>query len=312
MGYSRYKPSDWTAHVDTTSTKKREEIFTSRGLDNDLDPKNVIRESRDSDKNPEATAIIVNVDVTGSMGMLAEQLVRKGVGKLFDEILDRKPVSDPHLMITANGDYTCDRVPFQASQFEADIKIADWLTKIYLEGAGGGNNFESYDLPYYFAANQTSIDCFEKRNRKGYLFTMGDEPAPAVLTRSLAEKVLGDTGLETDIPFSQVVDQAMKMYHCFHIIVMEGSYIRHGYCGGIDDVRSTWNEAGMGQRLVELKDINDLSEVIVSLIEVNEGADKEEVASSWDGSTEMTVRSAIKDITSSGDAFNDAMKAVRL
>ena len=60
MGYSRWKPSDWKSHTASTSTKKREEIFTSNELDNDLDPKNVIRESRDSELNPESTAIIFN------------------------------------------------------------------------------------------------------------------------------------------------------------------------------------------------------------------------------------------------------------
>lgn len=311
MGYSRWKPSDWKSHTASTSTKKREEIFTSKGLDNDLDPKNVIRESRDSDLNPESTAIIINVDVTGSMGVLAEQLVRKGVGKVFEEILDRKPVTDPHLMITANGDYTCDRTPFQASQFETDMTITNWLEKIYLEGHGGGNRFESYDLPYYFAANQTSIDCFEKRNKRGYLFTMGDEPAPKFLDRRLASQVLGELGLQEDIPFTQVVDQAMKMYHCFHLIVAEGSYCRHNRGGGIDEVKRSFRDA-LGQNVVVLDDIKDLSEVIVSLIEVNEGADKEAVVKSWDGSTSMTVANAVKDIDPAGGNFDAAMGAIRL
>lgn len=306
MGYSRYNPSDWKSYSTKTFTKTREEIFTSNELDKDLDPKGVIRESRDSDLNPESTAMIVNVDVTGSMGSLAEQLVRKGVGKLFGEIYDRKPISDPHMMITANGDYNYDDSPFQASQFEADMTITDWLEKIYLEGGGGGNDYESYDLPYYFAANQTSIDCFEKRNKKGYLFTIGDEPAPTELNRLYAEQFLGETGLQDNIPFSQVIDQASKMYNCFHLLVKEGSYIRHGYRGGIDTVIRTWQEAGMGQNLIMLDSIDDLSEVIVSLIEVNEGADKEEVAKSWGGSTEMTVRTAIKDIEQKNKAFDDS------
>ena len=31
---------------------------------------------------------------------------------------------------------------------------------------------------------KTSIDCFEKRGKKGYLFTIGDEQLPPTLTKA--------------------------------------------------------------------------------------------------------------------------------
>jgi hypothetical protein len=102
------------------------------------------------------------------------------------------------------------------------------------------------------------------------------------------------------------------MYYCYHLVVKEGSYIRHGYGGGLDQVERTWRDAGIGQHLIMLEDIKDLSEVIVSLIEVNEGADKEEVAKSWNGSTEMVVRNAIKDLEQKNKAFDNASAVMRL
>lgn len=74
--------------------------------------------------------------------------------------------------------------------FEADIRIARQLEKLWLEKGGGGNCCESYTLPWYFAALHTAIDWFEKRGQKGYLFTVGDElptylPGTAI-TRFLA------------------------------------------------------------------------------------------------------------------------------
>lgn len=51
------------------------------------------------------------------MGMIADSLARDGLGILFNEILDRKPVTDPHLMFMAVSDAYCDNYPLQVSQF---------------------------------------------------------------------------------------------------------------------------------------------------------------------------------------------------
>ena len=39
----------------------------------------------------------------------------------------------------------------------------------------------------YFAAMHTKIDSFIKRGKKGYLFTIGDEPVPGDLTKEQIE-----------------------------------------------------------------------------------------------------------------------------
>ena len=71
-------------------------------------------------------------DVTGSMGMIADALARKGLGTMVEEILARKPVSDPHIMCMGIGDVLYDRAPLQVTQFEADIRIAEQLEKLWL------------------------------------------------------------------------------------------------------------------------------------------------------------------------------------
>jgi hypothetical protein len=274
-----------------------------------MDPMGVkMRESRDSDLNPESTPIIIASDVTGSMGYLAEHIIREGLGTLFEEILERKPVTDPQIMPMAIGDATqWDTAPFQIGQFEADLTAAEWLEKIYIEGNGGGNGFESYDLPYYFGAFHTSTDAFEKRNEKGYIFTIGDEQAPPATTIASIKKVLdkdGD-GMEVDMPFSDVIERASKMYHCFHIMIAEGSHARNYP----DEVKSSWSEV-LGQNAIWLDDHTKLAETIVSIIQVTNGVDKEEVAKSWNGDTSIVVADAIKDLDAAKD-YDGAMKIVR-
>src|SRR5713101_1766112 len=147
MGSGHFDASAYRAFSATTKGKTTDDIYAARTINKNLDPKGVkIRESRDSADNPQATPIIVAIDVTGSMGIIADVLAREGLGTLFNELIDRKPVTDPHLMFMAVGDANCDAAPLQVSQFEADNRIVEQLTQIFLEHGGGGNNFESYNL----------------------------------------------------------------------------------------------------------------------------------------------------------------------
>lgn len=287
MGYSRWSPDDWTGYSAKTTSKPAAAIFKSTGMHADLNPLGVVlRESRDSDLNPNSNALIAAVDVTGSMGMLSDYFIKTGLGILFQEILDRKPISDPHLMFMAIGDVEYDRSPLQVSQFEADISIAEQLEKVHIEKGGGGNSFESYDMPWYFAAYHTSIDCFEKRGKKGYLFTIGDEPPPSRVQGDAVKKFVGDTP-QADIPIKDMYEIVSKMYNTYHIIVTHGRADSYS-----DRLMSAWSDI-MGQNAVLLTDHTKLSEVITSIIEVNEGRDADTVTASWSGDTSLVVATAL-------------------
>lgn len=294
MGSSRWSADAWTDYTASTATKSRDAIFTStRGMKDSLNPLGVkIRESRDSVANPESNGIIVGIDVTGSMGMIAEALAREGLGVLFKEILDRKPVSDPHVMFMAIGDASCDSAPLQTSQFEASDVIIGQLTDIYLEGRGGGNNWESYNLPWYFAANHTSIDCFEKRGKKGFLFTVGDEFPAHPLTRAQIEKVVGDKLQTESLSNEELLTMVSRSYHVFHVIVEEGSFARQH----LEGVTKAWKDI-LGQNVLNLSDYTKLSEVIVSAIQVVEGEKKTDVVKSWSKATSLVVAKALGELT---------------
>lgn len=288
MGSARWDPDDWKTYSTTTKSKPTASIFKSSGMKDNLNPFSVgVRESRDSTLNPVSNAIIVGLDVTGSMGMIADSLAREGLGIMVEEILARKPVSDPHIMAMGIGDAYHDTAPLQVTQFEADITIAKQLEEIWLEKGGGNNSFESYNLPWYFAAMHTSIDCFEKRNKKGYLFTVGDEQAPAKILKEQVQKIFGDD-VQADYSTEQLLTMVSRMYHVFHIVVEEGSHARHY----MDKVMSSWTPL-LGQRVLKLSDHKKLAEVVVSAIQVNEGNDTADVVSSWSGSTSVVVARAV-------------------
>ena len=281
--------------ADSTRGKSTAQVYTSRSIDPDLDPlkvKNGIRESRDSSHNPASTPIIVALDVTGSMGILADTIARQGLGTLFESILERKPVTDPHLMFMAIGDANYDSSPLQVSQFEADRRIIDQLTKIYLEHGGGGNNFESYNLAWYFATFHTQHDALQKRGERGFLFTVGDEQAPEPLTIEQIRSVVGDD-TQRVIPTDELLKLCEGAYHVFHIVAEQGSHVRHGHR---DAVYESWN-ALLGQRVIPMTDHTKLAEIVVSAIQVAVGADASAVAGSWaDASTQQAVAAAVSNL----------------
>lgn len=276
MGSGSFDAKAYRSFAASTATKTTDEIYTSRSINKNLDPKGVkLRESRDSADNPKSTPAIIAIDVTGSMGMIADVLAREGLGVLLPEILNRKPISDPHVMFMAVGDANHDSAPLQVSQFEADNRIVEQLTQIYIEKGGGGNNFESYNLPWYFAARHTEHDSLIKRGKRGYLFTVGDEEAPRDLTKDQIAEVIGDT-LEAVIPTEQLLAEAQRKYDVFHIIIEEGDYASHHG----KSVKASWAKL-LGQHVISLADHKKLAETIVSTIEVVEGRDAKAVTEAW-------------------------------
>ena len=276
MGNATWSASEYSARRSTYRKKSRQELFSQSQIRKDFNPKNiVVRESCDSEANPTSNAIIVALDVTGSMGFIAEHIAKNGLGTLVEGILDRKPVADPHIMMMAIGDLFYDRAPLQATQFEADIRIAEQLTGLWLEGGGGGNSFESYDLPWAFAARKTKIDCFDKRGKKGYLFTIGDENPPEAGTHQQLSKATG-IHTQTNLTAKALLSEAQERYNVFHIIVEEGSHARRH----LREVSRGWHGL-LGKRAVHLNNYQCIAEVIISVIEVNEGRDPDEVIQSW-------------------------------
>lgn len=302
MGGGSFKDEDtvraYGAYTRSTVGKTTEEIYTSRKMDPALDPKGVkVRESRDSPTNPKSTPVIVGLDVTGSMGMLADAIARDGLGVLFTSILDRQPISDPHVMFMGIGDANYDKAPLQVSQFEADKRIIPQLEKLYIEHGGGSNDFESYNLPWYFAAFHTVHDSFEKRGKRGYLFTVGDEPAPQDLTQNQIHTFIGDTPQVT-LTTKELLELAQRTYDVFHVIITQGSY-----CHVASDrahAEETWR-ALLGQRVIYLEDYTKLPETIVAAIEVAEGKDAATASTGWgSAATEAIVHAAVKSLPKGG------------
>lgn len=309
MGSGSYSSKDWKTfstsrgyHSPHTTTR---DIYSSKGLDDILDPRKfTIRESVDSPDNPESTPIIIGLDVTGSMSPVLDAMARKGMQTVCEEIYNRKPVTNPHICTLGIGDVECDRHPFQATQFEADIRIFQQLEKLYLEMGGGGNDHESYVLAWYFAKYRTKTDSFNKRNRKGFIFTIGDEEITKEITADQFRKFLGGEEMRT-MTAQELFDLVFPEWNVFHIIVKQGSHARMA----LDKVKTSWENVIGTERTVLLDDHTRIGEVIVSILEMFSGKTLTDVTRSWDVGTAVVVKSALESVAIGGGYQPKAIEA---
>ena len=289
MGYARWS-SDAYQHLRARyANKSRDEIFQAnrrRQINPDVNPYGIrVRESRDSQQHPNSLAIGVFLDVTGSMGRIPEQLVRYKLGTLMNTIIAHG-IPSPHIMFSAIGDHLCDQAPLQVGQFEAGANELSYaLSKLYLEGGGGGQIQESYLLAWLLAGRHTSIDCFEKRGQKGFLFTVGDEASWERLSPEQVQRIMGYYPQQT-LDAQTLLREAQRMYHVFHIHINETGYKNH------PEVIGFWRSL-LGERALILNDHNALAELIAATVAVVSGNSFRETMTSFEPNTARQIEQAL-------------------
>lgn len=217
--------------VVTGMSSNVQDNFKSQKLVAYLNPKNVMRECVDSVEHPNTKPVILALDVTGSMGRAAME-VAKQINVVMTKLYEN--VADVEFMVMGIGDLAYDDAPIQASQFESDIRIAEQLDKIYFEGGGGSNAYESYTAAWYFGLNHTKLDCWN-RGQKGVIITMGDEPMNPYLPKKALSAVTGDD-LQSDVETARLYADASEKFDIYHL------YVKHGYGHYQDDVHKTFGQ----------------------------------------------------------------------
>lgn len=306
MGSSKYDPRD---HINNRqgaaasgSTAFQFTVNAQRGgpvLHPSLDPAyGGKRRSQDLQDGTQKVPVVIILDETGSrtedcrknydqMPKLCALLT--GMGWLKQHKLD--------LQIIATGDAYTDRAPLQISQFEGDGPTIDkWLSRVYLEGGGGGTteenplvkarvSTETYELAMWALVHQNELDCW-KHGQKGFAFFMLDEapysevnadqllslytasgPAPETtgdgveLSVAMRAQTISDLKLPTaNIPLKEMADAVLKKYHVFGI-TSNGS-------GHYNDqaILGVWRKLFGEEAIIQLPDGNDMPELIASIM----------------------------------------------
>jgi len=246
---------DYSGHAKRTGEYRVHQTLDPQGLG--------LRESRDSEEHPTSNAIVISLDVTGSMDRVVRG-IHGNLPKLHELLLGHNYIPHPQIMFAAVGDATCDRVPLQVGQFESDNRMDQNLESMILEGGGGGQKTESYELMLYVAARHTAIDCWDKRQRKGYLFMIGDEMAYPAVKRPEIQRLIGG-GLQANVTIEEIIAEVRQRYHVFFIIPGGAAH------GADKQVLQFWRDKLGPQHVIQLDDPEDTSQCIALAIGINEG-----------------------------------------
>lgn len=259
------------------STLNTQEVYKARALDKELNPKNVMRECCDTEEHPRTLPVILALDVTGSMGMAATEVAKK-LGVIMGDLYDDKDIPDVEFCVMAIGDLYCDRAPIQISQFESDIRIAEQLDKVWFEGGGGGNKWESYTAAWYMGVNHCKLDCW-KRGKRGIIITLGDEQLNPYLQAPMLAKYVGDENQE-DIETGNLYKEASEKYEIHHISVNDrhSSYFRNNRENRVDN---SWK--GLLGQNYHVCTIDELAATIAEIVSGNTGAGETVFATPSDG-----------------------------
>ena len=229
-----------------------------------LDPKGVkVRESRDSLEHPNSLPIGIILDVTGSM-----QKVPVGVQKSLpnmNKLALKVGIRDAHFLFGAIGDEFSDRGSLQVGQFESDNRMDEDLQHFWLEGGGGPYGEESYQNVFYFFARHTEIDSLIKRNKKGYLFILGDELPFSSVRSSSIEKLLGYNLQGVDIKTEDIVRECQQKYNVFFVIPRDTSG------GDNSNVNHYWEKLLGAQNVLHMANATDICELVATTVGICEG-----------------------------------------
>ena len=244
------------------TARLREQPYDTWTVHADLDPFGVTaRECRDSADHGNSLPIAVLFDVTGSMGQVP-MIMQSKLGKLHGLLKDKGYADDPQILFGGIGDADTDRAPLQVGQFESDNRMDEQLRNILLEGGGGGQKSESYELAAYFMAEHVVTDAWEKRRKQGYLFLIGDELNKPRLASRHIRAVIGDH-IRTDIAVESIYRELGQRWQVHYILPNQSSYYHD------PEIAEHWHTL-LGQNFLRLDDPAAVCELIALTIGLSE------------------------------------------
>lgn len=200
-----YSPGVWKGH-DFTSARRTYDAHVGRSYDAAVSAGKGTKDLIAENVRTDSTApVIIVIDETGSMGDWPATIFSKlpyleneGKEYLGDDV---------EICFMAIGDAYCpEKYPLQVRHFAKGVELKDRLKELVIEGGGGAQMTESYELAALFAAEKVEIP----NAIKPIMIFIGDEQCYDFIDRDQAKNLVGvnlTKSLSTQAVFHKLRDK---------------------------------------------------------------------------------------------------------
>lgn len=251
-----YTSTSWVPNHDYTSARAS---YTSSVVDRSYAKATTAKvAARDLVKTGiklDTPTLIVVTDVTGSMGQWPAVMFGK-LPYLMHELKSYLG-EDAKLFMTAVGDATSDNYPLQIQEPKAtfdEAKVA--LTSLVVEGNGGGQQKESYELAAGYMLHAVDV----ARNIKPILVFIGDEsPYTELRSSQLAALGVQAEGMTTRELFK-------RLNEVYDVYLIHKPYSHYDFSPVTEVVKNDWKPLLPPEHIVPLKQPERVVDVIFGIL----------------------------------------------
>lgn len=278
--YSGSSYSSWGTS-DTSSSK-----LSRSSMHSSMDPTN--RGIKSNSQNP----IVIVLDVTGSNINFA-RLVYDKMPMFYGQIEEKGYLDDFDIAFCAIGDLRMrDSYPLQVTDFAKGLEIDSWLEKLVLEGGGGGNRHESYELAAHYLSQKMSFD----KDARPIIFFIGDEAPYEMVSESDAK--------EYGIPYHEATNgfADLRQKTKDNVFVFLNPYSGEYFHNCITDA---WNKSLASEHVIKIKEEKAIVDLMLGVLALLSKKSLKTYALDM-GNRGQTVK-RITDVTESLGALSTAM-----
>jgi len=205
-----YNPGPWRNH-NFKAAKKKYDVHVGRSYEDALSKRKNIKDIIEKTlKTKSKSPLVIACDVTGSMGEWPATIFSK---LPYLELEGKEYLGeDLEISFAAVGDVYSDDYPLQVRKFESGIKLKKRLKELVIEGGGGGQMMESYDLTALYYARKVKTS----NGSKPIFIFIGDEGCYDFVDKEAAKKYTG-IDLKKRLSTKAVMKELQKKYSVYLI-----------------------------------------------------------------------------------------------
>lgn len=217
--------------------------------------------------------LVIACDVTGSMADWPKIIFAKLpllYGQLEKTYLKG---ADPQISFAAIGDAHCDRYPLQVQPFDKGESLDERLGKLILEGGGGGQISESYELAALYYSRNAGVP----NATKPIFIFIGDEMVYETINSAQASK-----WARTDLGEKALTKDVMNELRAKYSVYMIRKMYNGGYGDGMSPtdtkIQAQWERLLGPDRVKILPEPERVVDVILGIVaeDVGMGSEFEE------------------------------------